>query len=531
MKRVFNATALVVVLAVVVAGCAGRSQSNPLIPVAAASATSVPHAAERAPSDVSAPVTTSGGATCGGAAFIAVPIFCSGPPGSQAAVTISVDRLGPFGLPPTNCSSVTWQTTTQHVAPAAGLAHARAPRALGDPHYCNNSTSYSFSVSASGAVGSVTIAHAYGAYTVCFDLPINPCATTYIVGPTILIATTAPRSGGGGGSSGGGGGGSGGGGGGSCGASVQRAPAASRRPFTGDVGGGGGGSPSPSPVPSTAPSPSPSPSPSASPAPCAPSPSPAADWTEEPVDQQEQIEPSSVRRPHQVLESCIGKLIVENQGDKPVRYRHTVTCNDPSAVVKHVELEFLSWLPNAKDATPQYDKVEADCPTAGPHCELPAIPLHLPLGHSQWIEICARYNGIMYHGGASAYAQSNQRCSDKFVVNRLAVRYPRIAPPAGVPLPEVPFPDAPFQDCTGKKGTFGCDDRMETKTFRGQVLVAYQEEGWLPPPGVSRDLGSGYDAHHVKPLNWGGRNLGSNGIFLLRRDHERFSAWWRRFDL
>ncbi len=41
--------------------------------------------------------------------------------------------------------------------------------------------------------------------------------------------------------------------------------------------------------------------------------------------------------------------------------------------------------------------------------------------------MCASYNGVMYHGGAAAYAQSNQECSDKFVVNRLAVRYPRIA--------------------------------------------------------------------------------------------------------
>ncbi len=84
----------------------------------------------------------------------------------------------------------------------------------------------------------------------------------------------------------------------------------------------------------------------------------------------------------------------------------------------------------------------------------------------RWIEICASYNGVMYHGDASAYAQSNQRCSDEFVVNRLVVRYPRIAPPAGVPLPEVPFPDAPFQDCTGKKGTLGCAERVDSAIFR-----------------------------------------------------------------
>ncbi len=272
MKRVFNAASLVVVLAVAFGGCAGRSQSNQPIPAIPASATSVPHAADRAPSDASAPVTTSGGATCGGGGgSVAVPVLCSGPPGSTATITFSTDQLGPFGIPPTKCSGVTWQTTTQNVPPIAGLARARAPRALGDPYYCNTSTAYSFSVSASRAVGSVTIAHAYGEYNVCFDLPINPCATSYIVGPTISIGTTAPNSGGGGGSSGGAGGGSGGGGS-SCGASVQRTPTALRRPFTGVIG-GGGGSPSPSPAPTVSATNAPVPSPTPTNAP-APSPTP-----------------------------------------------------------------------------------------------------------------------------------------------------------------------------------------------------------------------------------------------------------------
>ena len=93
------------------------------------------------------------------------------------------------------------------------------------------------------------------------------------------------------------------------------------------------------------------------------------------------------------------------------------------------------------------------------------MPLQLPLGHSQWIEICARYNGVMYHGGSTASAESNQQCSEKFVVNR-------------------------------------------------------------------RDGNAGnYEAHHVKPLQWGGMNLGSNGMFLPPQDHLRFSKWWNRFDL
>jgi hypothetical protein len=187
-------------------------------------------------------------------------------------VDFSVDQLGPFGLAPTRCSDVTWQTTSQTFA-TAGLARARAPHALGGPYYCDMSTSYSLSVTASGSVGSVTIAHAYATYTVCFDLPINPCAPSGIVGPTISIVTTAPGSGGGGGSGGGAGGGSGGGGG-SCGAAVRRTPAKLTRPFTGVIG-GGGGSPSPSPVPTVSSTNTPAPFPSPTGAPV-PSPSPTA---------------------------------------------------------------------------------------------------------------------------------------------------------------------------------------------------------------------------------------------------------------
>ena len=294
----------------------------------------------------------------------AVPILCSGPPGSKATATFGVDQLGPFGLPPTTCSGVTWQTTTQSVV-RRPVWRTRARRArwatriTAPPRHRTRSRPPPAGPSARSHRACLRGVHGLLRPA---DQPVRDLVHRR---PDDRDRHDRTGFGRGGGSSGGGGSG-GGGGGGSCGASVQRAPAALRRPFTGVIG-GGGGSPSPSPVPTATPTtaPSPSPSPSASPAPCAPSPSPSADWTEDPVDQQEQIEPSSVRRPSQVLESCIGKLIVENPDDKPVRYRHTVTCNDPSAVVKHVELEFLSWLPNAKDATPQYDKVEADCPPRG----------------------------------------------------------------------------------------------------------------------------------------------------------------------
>lgn len=525
MNRVFIATSLFFVLAAV--GCAGGSSTNTPIPAASRSAIGLPHAVGRMQL-ASAPITTSGGAACGGSVSVSVSVLCFGPSGSKATIDFSVGQLGPFGLPPMRCSGVMWEATSQTYAPTAGLARGRAPRALGGPYYCDTSTSSSLSVTASESVGAVTIAHAYGTYTVCFDLPINPCAPSAVAGPTISIVTTAPSSGGGGGgggSSGGGGGGSGGGG--SCGASVQRAPAALRRPFTGVIGGGGGGSPSPSPAPTAAPTLMPSPSP----APCAPSPMPSANWTEIPVDEQERIEPSSVRRISQVLESCIGHLSIENQDDRPVRYHHEVACADPSAVVRHVELEFLSWRTSAKDGAPQYDKVEADCPTPGPRCNLPSIPLHLPLGHSQWVRICASYNGVMYHGGAAAYAQSNQECSDKFVMNRLAVRYPRIAPPVGVPLLEVPFPDAPFRDCTGQKGAGGCAERITSSAFRALILDAYPKQGWSAPPNVTRTFGAGYEAHHIKPLQWGGQNVGSNGILVLRADHLKLNTWWRNFDV
>jgi hypothetical protein len=275
-------------------------------------------------------------------------------------------------------------------------------------------------------------------------------------------------------------------------------------------------------VPTASPTPAP---------PCAPSPSPSPNWVEDPADDQEQIEASAARRPRQVLETCKGLLIMEDQDDKPVRYGHTIRCADPSAVVKQVKFEFESWRTSAPNATPEYDNIEVDCPHPGPSCDIPSIPLHLPLGHSQWIEICASYSGIMYHGGAAAFAQSNQQCSDKFVVNTEIKRYPRLAPPTGVLLREIPFPDPPFRDCTGKKGTDGCSPRLRSGPFRVITLKAYSQQGWTPPAGVTPDAGAGYDVHHIKPLQWGGTNAGANGIIIAPTDHHKLNDWWNHYDV
>ena len=92
--------------------------------------------------------------------------------------------------------------------------------------------------------------------------------------------------------------------------------------------------------------------------------------------------------------------------DEPVRYRHSVTCVDPAALVKPVKFEFWSFLiSSAKDTVARYDKVEAHAPIRGQRTEVPSIPLHLPLGHSQWSKMCASYSGLMYHGGAVAFAR------------------------------------------------------------------------------------------------------------------------------
>ena len=61
------------------------------------------------------------------------------------------------------------------------------------------------------------------------------------------------------------------------------------------------------------------------------------------------------------------------------------------------------------------------------------------------------------------------------------------------------------------------------RQFREDLIDFYTVNGWTIP--VSVDGGS-IEAHHVKPLSFGGDNEMSNGVLLPNQLHQRFTAWW-----
>ena len=94
--------------------------------------------------------------------------------------------------------------------------------------------------------------------------------------------------------------------------------------------------------------------------------------------------------------------------------------------------------------------------------------------------------------------------------NNNGVMYPQIQP-TRTDYPTVPFPSPPFARC--------CDDRQ---TFRSDVESLYRARGWSFPP-------SPYQAHHIKPLAWGGNNDTSNGVLLGETTHGLYTRWWTAF--
>lgn len=88
--------------------------------------------------------------------------------------------------------------------------------------------------------------------------------------------------------------------------------------------------------------------------------------------------------------------------------------------------------------------------------------------------------------------------------------YPQITP-TRKDLPKVPFPPGPYVRCC-----------IRSKSFRSDLIYYYQSSGWKIPPFA--------EAHHIKPIAWGGNNdYQYNGVFLGRNTHQLFTSWWAGF--
>jgi hypothetical protein len=98
--------------------------------------------------------------------------------------------------------------------------------------------------------------------------------------------------------------------------------------------------------------------------------------------------------------------------------------------------------------------------------------------------------------------------------NDKGAAYPRIRPPQPWRLEMVPFPDGPPW----------IRQFHHNKTFLSDLRAEYIKNGWTIPTGQR------VQAHHIKPLSWGGTHDVSNGVFLDSPDHNQFTKWWLKFN-
>lgn len=94
--------------------------------------------------------------------------------------------------------------------------------------------------------------------------------------------------------------------------------------------------------------------------------------------------------------------------------------------------------------------------------------------------------------------------------NDKGVMYPQIKP-TRLDMSIVPFYGPPYSVIATRNTTFARD-----------LTAYYNSQGWTIPPNGQ--------AHHIKPLNWGGdNNYIPNGVYLGDTTHTLFSNWWLQF--
>lgn len=228
--------------------------------------------------------------------------------------------------------------------------------------------------------------------------------------------------------------------------------------------------------------------------------------------------------------------------DKRWQIEHHVIClsDADDNEVDEIVYEFRSFnvdAPNTQVGVPFVKRHKCDPATT--ICDWDIEDWPLPLGKSQHIEVTAYFKGKRW----GAPYQSPKFTSERYILNDVVQAYPKVHP-VGYPT-DVLFPEPPqwsFFDCRSAKKSANCASRTKRPRFKDLVAAFYRAnagsgysvpEGAFPPSGYPT-----YDAHHVLPLEWGGRNEGYNGVFVtnyagagIDSDHQRFNAWWRNFSL
>jgi hypothetical protein len=193
-----------------------------------------------------------------------------------------------------------------------------------------------------------------------------------------------------------------------------------------------------------------------------------------------------------------------NSSPPTMNYRSSLTCSVGKPV------SFVLTLRNSNVNFPDTQKYigpnNFSCPPASLSCSTPNYSRVIDKTQHLWI-----YSGVNILGSNGlVYTVPNGTMTIRTYNNRGSA-YPLIKPTRS-DMSVVPFPvDPPYVDSVPR------DDG-----FRTRLEQLYGTNNWVIP--------SDSQAHHIKPLAWGGSNdVQTNGVFLGTATHNLFTSWWANF--
>lgn len=125
-------------------------------------------------------------------------------------------------------------------------------------------------------------------------------------------------------------------------------------------------------------------------------------------------------------------------------------------------------------------------------------------------------DGKQYTGGPT---------DNVWTYNSVGGGYPNFNPSTSYLPFTVFFPSPSFTVCDDNPALTVPPACPRSPTFLADVTNHYTSVGWTIP---SCPNGVNPQAHHIKPLAWGGGNNVSNGVLLCPDDHLLYTGWWAR---
>lgn len=152
------------------------------------------------------------------------------------------------------------------------------------------------------------------------------------------------------------------------------------------------------------------------------------------------------------------------------------------------------------------------------------------ISRTQYLRVILHLDTITTDGRAvstdrpAAGLRLTQVGMDTWVYNDAGAAYPVVQSPrfSNLRAGAVPFPLVPYPACPGSPSCPPISTSTLRRRFRTDLISFYTNRSYPLPQ-------SPFQAHHIKPLEWGGDwNAQINGVLLPDPNHRLFTNWWGR---